>query len=685
MSNKNINDIIESTPVVVAHLFQQEKNKEALQELNRLYREGSPAISDKEYDTLISHFGFADGQDGFMDNAPLKKREARLPILMTSVDKLKNMDDYKKWLASKGISMGEEIIIMPKYDGNSVCLQSLEYEDIAITRGATKDGIGTECSEHFKLIETKNTADTIYVGELMCAKSTFKSEFEPKGYTFPRGVPAGKIREDEPSQDLKHLTFIKYGAVRKNGDMQFKCKSDEIDFCNTENIVKVRYRLFEAASISDELLQSIFAEFSLMDYDIDGLILEINDKTKHEAIGRETSTQNPGWQRAYKNFDIDYVTEITGIRWQISKYGYLKPVAQIRPVVIDGNTIENIYVDNARAVSYYGLTKNPKVKVVRAGNVIPRISAVLIGDGWVKYEPTKLKDHVPMPITHCPECNSPLKWTENGVDLVCPDVYSTCHTQKIQRIVAFFENMGVEGLSDPTYTEFYKKGFDTVKDIMWILPHDMTTWDGWGARKAEIAWNNIQAPFTKKHKLIKVMDASSCFPLVGEKKMALVENILVEAYAKYMAHIKEKNQYTVSLVFMETKKDTMLGTKGIGEEIVKTLIDNWIDFLDFVNTNKLHGMIDSSIGTTIEKPKIVENKSTHGIPTQFEGWVAVFTGFRSVELEQKITDGGGRVASSFSGKVTHVITKEIDSTSSKVMKAKEAGATIMSKDELEAI
>jgi DNA ligase (NAD+) len=120
--------------------------------------------------------------------------------------------------------------------------------------------------------------------------------------------------------------------------------------------IKVQYHIYKISELTEDLLISLFHKFGT-EYEIDGLIIEINSLDLQSKLGRETSSNKPDWARAFKHprFEQSAESEIIGISWNISKQGYLKPTLHINPVRLDGVTVSNVTGNNARFVKDMGI------------------------------------------------------------------------------------------------------------------------------------------------------------------------------------------------------------------------------------------------------------------------------------------------------------------------------------------
>jgi NAD-dependent DNA ligase len=460
-----------------------EQLKENIIEANASYRKGNPIMSDSEYDTLLEELALLSPDDDLLSLVGHvvvdESRKRRLPIDMASMNKIKSMDDVNDWCRLKGISKSEIVIITPKFDGLSLCVN--ELDNSASTRG---DGtFGQQSDEHYKLIGNHLYEDihedgdpfstlpfTYTYGEVMMAKKKFEDDYS-KDFANPRNLVAGLLNSKSISESLKDCDYIKYGAICRT---KFSTKKEIIDELNSGQRVKVNYHICMISELTEDLLIDLFHKLS-PDYEIDGLIIEINDISIQNRLGRETSSNNPVWARAFKHpsFEQTAESEVIGISWNISKQGLLKPILHINPIKLDGVTVSNVTGNNARFVKDMGIGVGAKVLVKRSGMVIPLIVDVLETVDFI--QPTIEGVEV--------------DWNEAGIELI---TLTETDDQKLKKNVAFFEILEADNVSEGVITQLWEAGHKTIKDILNLTKVDLEKIDRFGKRKASIVFNSIQ-------------------------------------------------------------------------------------------------------------------------------------------------------------------------------------------------
>ena len=603
-----------------------EQLKEQIIKANDAYRLGQPIISDSKYDQLVDELSLLSPHDELLTKVGVEiadeTRKGRLPIEVASMNKIKSMNDVDDWSRLKGISKKEMVIITPKYDGLSLCVNETTSE--AWTRG---DGeFGQKSNEHYSLIQNhlnleKDSFRFTY-GEVMIPKQVFIDKYSVD-FANPRNLVAGLLNSKTVSNSLKDCQYIKYGAICNT---IFDTKQEVLNELNKGQKNKVQYYICELGDLSEGLLIELFHKFST-EFEIDGLIIELNDLSLQNKLGRETSSNNPIWARAFKHpsFEQSAETDVIGISWNISKQGLLKPILHITPVKLDGVTVSNVTGNNARFVKDLGLGIGAKVVVKRSGMVIPIIADVITPVEFVQ------------PIIEGVEVD----WNEAGIELI---TLTETEDQKLKKIVAFFEILEADNVSEGVITQLWEAGYKTIKDILTLKTSDLEKIDRFGKRKADIVYKSIQKSVSNVQ-LSKLQHATGIFKGLGSKKLVLLEDF--------------KTKPSV---------DQVMSIEGFAEVSAKSYIESYDIFFDFIKDLPV---------TIVEKVEAVK------VGTDLEGKSFVFTGVRRTDLESDIESRGGKIGSGVSKTTTHLVMKAIGSGSSKEKKAIDLGVEVITVEQLE--
>ena len=606
-----------------------EQLKEKIRVANEAYRVGEPIMSDKEYDILIEELAEMSPDDELLSVVGHEildeGRKTKLPIPMASMNKIKSLDEIKDWQRLKLIPNAVEIICTPKYDGLSLCVDEVIAE--AITRG---DGVyGQRSTEHYRLIKNHLDINNIFshsYGEVIMPKQVFLDKYA-NDFANPRNLVAGLINSKTVSDSLSDCNYIKYGAIQSSQfKNHFTTKQQLLDELNENQKVKVPYHVCGILDLTEEMLISLFKKWS-EEYEIDGIILEVNNLATQNSLGRETSSGNPVWARAFKHpsFEQSAETEVIGITWNISKQGLLKPVLHINPVRLDGVTVSNVTGNNARFVKDMGIGVGAKVVVKRSGMVIPLIVDVLETVEFV--EPTIEGVEI--------------TWNVAGIELV---TLTETDDQKLKKNIFFFETLEADNVGEGVITQLWEAGFKTIDQILNLTTNDLENIDRFGKRKAKIVYESIKKS-VKDVQLSKLQHATGIFPGLGSKKLVLLEHFVEKPTIQEVMQIE-----------------------GFAEISAKTYVDNYDIFRTFVAQLPV---------TFAEKVEVVP------VGDDLVGKQFVFTGVRRKDLEEVIVSRGGVIGGSVSKNTTHLVMKAKGSGSSKETKAISLGVEILTVEELE--
>jgi NAD-dependent DNA ligase len=607
-----------------------------VKKLNKSYRDGNPLITDLEYDRLLETIKFVNPENEIFTSGVIETldevdsdRKETLKFPMYSLNKESSLEEIHKWLLNKGLPLSTMLVCTAKYDGISILKDEWTLE--TWSRG---DGIeGETVTEHYKKLNDKSNKIKLFtIGEMIIPKPVFASHtfHRDNGEPFKnaRNMIAGLKNSDTISNDLQYAKHVRYGFADEDFMMN---KSEQLDFITT-HLALVPYRVFRADALKIEELNDLFVEWG-KEYDIDGLVLDIDDKNIRKQLGRERNN-NPAYSRAFKNpeWSENADTEIVDIEWNISKQGYLKPVGILTPIELEGVTVSRVTLNNAKFAKDNGLGVGSQVVIKRSGMVIPKIVKVLKSTGFKMPE---IKDSV-------------VFWNDNGVELCV----SNTNEQEIKKIISFFEILKTDNVSEGIVKQLYNAGYTTIKQILNLSISDFEKLDKFGKRKAEIVYNAIKKATTDVD-LAKLMHSSNLFVNLGSKKLEL------------LVHFTSKPSY----------KD-ILAIKGFSDISAKNFLDGYDKFYDFIK----------DLPITIKSKKQEQqpkNNNSNMKKGSLEGMSVLFTGVRRQDLVDEIEARGGKNLSAISKNVTHLICKDKNSSSSKMVKAKELGIQIMSVEELE--
>lgn len=644
----------------------QSEEKKWIIERNEEYRNGEPTVPDYVYNERYERYCKMYPNDDISKLSIIESVEddtdkETLPIMMYSLEKEHTIVEVKSWIDKKQIPIDTVFIATAKYDGISLCVD--EETDHCNTRG---DGVvGKNRTEQYQYIKNKQhfanpEISSIYTyGEAIIPKSDWKENFDGKInpnnnklYTSPRNTTGGLFNNKNSinPEKLSNVVYMRYGLALKSDEELDKIK--QIEILNSLNYIELPYRVIDFTLSDSEIestLDELYEEWSKQ-FNIDGLVIEVNDKDIRSKLGREEN-MNPKWAIAYKNPKWSEVanTQVKNIQINISKQGIFNPIIEIEPVVLSNAKISNVTGYNIRYLVENNIAKNSRIDVIRSGEVIPKhIYTTDFNESDIK----ELMDRLSV----CPSCGNKSKMDENGVNLYCDN--PLCPEKLLSELIYFFNTIEIENFGEKEIEKLFKLGYTTPSSILNITYKQLFVLDGWGEKSIEKLFKQFNALKSDGLPLANLMQALNLFDGKLGKKLS----------QKIFDEYKGNDDFSDSDVLVKlTEIDGVSDiTANYFIAAYRTYYNNYIDFpipIKYIKT---------------PQQKILGNK--------YEGFAVCMTGFRDAVLENKIKQYGGTIASGVSKNTTHLLVKDFDSGSSKIEKAKKLRADgvdiqIMTRDE----
>lgn len=634
------------------------KIKELVEKLNyytKLYDEGRPEISDKEWDNMYFELQKLERESGiYLEDSPtqrvnfqvvnkLNKVEHNHPML--SLDKTKDTNEIQKFIYNN------DYIAMAKMDGLTCSLKYVNGKLVsAETRG---NGLVGEDILH-NALQVRNIPkridfqdELVVDGEIICTYENFK-EFESE-YKNPRNFASGSIRLlDSKESSMRKLSFIAWDCIIGLEDIEKL--STKLLKLNTLGFTVVPFMAGEY-SIDDTIstIQSIAQEAG---YPIDGIVYKYDIVSEYEAAGKTDHHFKGGL--AYKFYDEEYETILRDVEWTMGRTGVLTPVALLEPINIDGSEVSRASLHNISIMDELGIRyQDTKVMVYKANMIIPQISRVLPYEG-------EIASLINVPAV-CPICGEPtIIKGENGVRvLYCSN--PSCEGKLINRLDHFFGKKGLDakGLSKATFEKLIDWGWvESIKDVFKLKEHkkEWEKMQGFGEKSVE---KILQAIEDCKSCSLEAVISAAGIPLIGRT----VGKDLSKRFGSY-SEFRE----AVESVF----DFTSFG--GYGWEMHKAISDFDYSELDYIVDNYLQ----------IKENKKEENElKLKDLTFCVTGKVHIWKNRDS--LSALIESLGGKVTGSVSKNTNYLINNDINSTSAKNKKAQELDIPILSEEDFQKI
>lgn len=633
-------------------IIHQKELEEKIIEANRLYREGNPIMSDKEYDSmkerLEKHFPDSDIlKKAIVEESVKGDRMERLPFPMFSLEKVKTVDEIVRWVKDVWeLSSNDRVVITPKYDGISLLVD--ETTNDCWTRGDGTEGQNSR--DHYRYVNHGNPMNKkgcFTFGEAIIPIGMFLKNVKPLGYKSARNAVAGAFNADDfNAQVLGNTAYIRYGIMDSDRDKSMQLA----ELYNDYDPYATQYWVTSAGVFDDNktaltYLNDLFE--SIKNFKCDGLVIEVDNKTKREELGR-LPNGNPRYAIAYKNPDWQerYTTKVKKIEWSVSKDGKAKPVIVFDPVEFDGATVSRCTGYNAKYITDNHISPNAYIVVSRSGDVIPKHLET------VSYS-VELFREMCDGMMICPSCGEPLRWDANLTDLVC--VNPNCDEKAVKQLVYFFATLGTEEMQEATVRKLYKGGLLSVENIVNATEKELEKIEGIGKSLSKKLRKQFDSYVDDGVPFARILTAYNVFGgVIGEKTCQMIFNSLSKDQIDYMFENGE-----VPL------KD-LLSIDGIAETTAKAFNDGLKLFFYLCS--------GTPVSISFIQEETVENDNPESV---------CFTGFRNKQWEERLVKEGHKVVSGVSKNTTILVTKDKESSSSKVKKAKELSIPILTPEEFE--
>jgi NAD-dependent DNA ligase len=277
--------------------------------------------------------------------------------------------------------------------------------------------------------------------------------------------------------------------------------------------------------------------------------------------------------------------------------------------------------------------------------VIPKILETLI-------EPSEeILERQREDLKTCPVCGSATKWEEPEIYCVNPD----CDGIKLAKIIFFFTTVGVENMGEELFKKLYQAGFTTIKRILDITFNDLVNLDGIGDGIANVVIDNMKN-IKNGVELTTLMHSSDCFKGIGKVKAQKILESMDDHEIEDFLHGNLVKASEESDARWQERLKTMSVTQ-------QAFYNGANPFYRFIQENEIPVALPSKQETISDK---------------LRNFNVCFSGIRDKALEEKIISNGGKVASGVSKNITHLVVKDVASTSSKIAKAQSLNVEIVS-------
>ncbi len=630
------------------------------------HQNDAPIVDDATYDTAKRRaleieamypelaVGGASEHVGAAVSSKFKSYNHTVPML--SISDVFNEGEVADWFEKLS---SKNIFIELKVDGVSYAAR---YEKGILVRALTRGSgtIGEDITENLKTIPDiphilhGNFPDVIEVrGEVYMTRRDFvnlNAESE-KQFANPRNAAAGSLRQLNPAvtatRKLSAFAYT-YGEISQR---DFQTQSEYFDRLESWGFKTTRQWAHHANNMAQ--IQDVYNQIMMIrpdiPFDIDGLVLKVNDIETQEKMGSRANS--PRWEVAYKFPAARAITTLRDITIQVGRTGVLTPVAELEPINIGGVVVSRATLHNADEIERLNARIGDKVIVQRAGDVIPQIVGVA--------ETTD--DALPFVFPSvCPVCGANVVQESGMVARRCVNTLG-CPAQLVGELEHFVSRKGfdIDGLGTRQLETFVGRGWiKAPADIFTLIQNhgdEIKKLDGFGEKSVTNLNTAIErARNVELHRLLFAIG----IPEVGQ----VTAKILAHAFGE-LDNVRNATVWKLKSI------------DGIGDIMAEEIVSFFADENNAQALDNLLGQINVQNAPAIQ---VVSDGPLAGKKVVLTGTLAKYTRDAAKEILEQM---GAKVSSSVSAK-TDIVLAGVDA-GSKLAKANELGITVWSEEDLE--
>lgn len=649
-----------------------------VEELN-IYASGyyvtdNPLVSDKEYDKKYDELLALEKELG--EILPLSPSQriggGMLPgfskythkAKLWSLDKAQSLEEIKEW-HNRNIKVMNEYnlnhhvqlspltyVLTKKFDGLTV--NATYDEDGYLIKAASRGTgvIGEDITAQAKTIKTLplrieyNSVIEVH-GEAIMTKRAFENYNETAVTPLKnlRNGAAGALRNLNVSETARRGLSAFFYDVGYNAGTPFKTYIEMMDFIKMKHIPMDDY-IVECESLEEIEREIVYIESirSELEYDIDGVVIAINDIKTRDVLGY--TIKFPKWAIAYKFEAQEATTILLDVEWNVGRSGRVAPTAILEPVELAGATVKRATLNNIDDIYRKGVKIGCDVFVRRSNDVIPEIMGVV--DSTIENGTEII---VPK---FCPSCGSEL--VRDGVHYFCDNTLS-CMPQMVKSIVHYGsrEAMNIGGFSERTAEQLFEKlDVKAIPELYKLQKEKLLVLEKFGEKKAQNLINSLE---NSKNCSLDSFIYALGIPNVGKKT------------AKDLANRFKNLENIESAVY-----EDLINVQDIGDIVA-------LSIMEFFSQDKIVAsiteLLELGVNPTYEETLTLENI--------FMNKTLVVTGtldgYSRIEIKEKLEALGVNIAGTVSKKTDYVLVGK--EPGSKYDKAVSLGVKILNEEEFE--
>lgn len=597
-------------------------------ETNDLFHNGSESyLTDAEYDAI--ELLFKKYTDVIPVGSPVRTGKVDLPTIMGSLDQVYENDTLKFVQDNKFDD--QYFIIGDKQDGVSGSSTYINGKlRVSYSRGDGEQGADvtrhiSKIKNAIKNINHKGILEVRYeviipIKEFEEYKQKLIDANHPRPPKNPRNYTAGQMNA-ETSEDWFYNNAKVIVTSLLSDDYKMD-KSEEYEFLSSLGFDVTFYEKHLGKNLTDDFLTAYLndrREKSLTE--IDGIVLDVNDKTIRKNMKWKEGSLNPPYSKKYKIASEDNFADVDVIKvhWNPRKSGYIKPRIEFNPVELRGVTVSFCSGFNAKFIVDNKIGPGAVLRITRAGDVIPDITDVIKTGELI------------MP-------DDDYEWNDTNVDIVIKD---KSHKGVItSKLASSFGELKIPNLKMASIEKLYDAGYDTMASIIKMTESELQ--NVVGTSSGSKIYNGI------KDKLNPIKIST----LAGSS------NMLGRGVGVRMMELLSKSINYDAILNPKLTVNEISNINGFGDKTAILIKSNQKDFLKFIK--EIEGYY-----TFVDESKLSVGNKLNGIKV-------CFTGVRSPELETYIKDNGGEIVGSPKNDANfYLVCKDKTKSSAKMDKARE--------------
>lgn len=646
------------------------------------YNQAKTEISDADFDTLWDELKKLNPQHPQLQRVGAEIDPGTVKVdhmfPMRSLNKGVNDEEIAHFVKESSLE-STRFISQPKLDGSAL---SLEYRKGRLVRAATRGNgnRGEDVTKNARKVEnvphTLGTEVDVHIrGEVVMKKSVFDEKYRNISPN-PRNLAAGALRQKKADgkADASDLVFLAYDAkfpneANRHPDSEAP-PSDPYDslilewLSNTAGVEPAPWIVHDA-NAEEASIESLCQETRVWSekresyaFEIDGLVFKVDDLEKRDLLGM--TAHHPRWALAWKFPPEEAISVLLDVVWQTGRTGTITPVARIAPQRVGGVTVENTTLHNLGEVERLGIQVGDKVRIVRRGDVIPKIEATLGPatqqdvDGRVHADGEPFRGALPqrrsiLPPDACPACDGPVE--VEGAFLRCPDVH--CRARLGRSVLYYCRALEMDGIGEKLVEQLIDEGLiSSIADLYRLDEYMLLSLDRMGQKSADNVLNEINK--SRSMTFSRFLSALG-IPGIGPE--------LATSMSYHFQTPERLLEWIGKTLIDDAEMREITSIDGVGDIVALQLRDGMLHRKDAILDLLTHLVLDKDVRVAAGGP--------------FEGMTFCVTGTLSESrknIQARIKSAGGKVVGSVSGNLSVLVAGA--NAGSKLAKAEKLNVTV---------